>query len=55
MDIGANVGDTVAGFIKHTTAEIICVEPTKKFFTRLQKNVAGFGTDYSNRIVLVNA
>lgn len=55
VDIGANVGDTVAGFIKHTTAEIICVEPTKKFFTLLQKNVAGFGTDYSNRVLLVNA
>ena len=55
LDIGANVGDTVAGFIKHTNARAICVEPTEEFFNLCKENVAGFGEQYSKRITLVQA
>ena len=55
IDIGANVGDTVAAFIKHTAAKVICIEPTRKFYNLLNQNVKGFGNEYSKRISLVNA
>jgi methyltransferase, fkbM family len=55
IDIGANVGDTVAGFIRHTRAEVVCVEPTKKFMLLLQKNIAAMEPVYSKRIHIVRA
>lgn len=55
LDIGANVGDTCAGMIKHTSADYICVEPTTKFFNLLKDNIKKFGPAYSNRITLVKA
>ena len=55
VDIGANVGDTVAAFIRHTKSNVICVEPTRKFYNLCRKNIDGFGYDYSDRISLVNA
>jgi FkbM family methyltransferase len=50
IDIGANVGDTVAAMIRHTNANILCVEPTKLFYSLLKKNIANFGEEYSNKI-----
>lgn len=55
VDIGANVGDTVAGFIRHTRANVICVEPTDKFYDLCKENIANFGEEYSKRISLVQA
>lgn len=55
VDIDANVGDTVAAFIKHTKSNVICVEPTRKFYNLCRKNIDGFGHDYSGRISLINA
>ena len=55
VDIGANVGDTVAAFIRHTKSNVICVEPTRKFHNLCRKNIDGFGHYYSDRISLVNA
>lgn len=55
IDIGANIGDTVAGIIKHTSQRIICIEPVKQFFELLTKNVRNFGVPYSSRCELVNA
>lgn len=55
IDIGANVGDTTAALIRHTDSDVICVEPTNKFFALLQRNVESFGEPYKSRIKLVNA
>lgn len=54
IDIGANVGDTVAAFVRHTKAAVICVEPTKKFIGLLEKNVDSM-KHYSEQIRIVNA
>ncbi len=37
LDIGANVGDTTAALIRHTSANVVCVEPTKKFYELCKK------------------
>jgi FkbM family methyltransferase len=55
VDIGANVGDTTAAMIKHTNANILCVEPTEKFYNLLIKNISNFGELYNKRIMLANA
>lgn len=55
IDIGANVGDTVAALIKHTDANVICVEPTKQFYDLCEKNINSFGEEYSKRIKLIQA
>ena len=55
VDIGANVGDTVAGLIRHTLAEVICVEPTTKYSVLLHKNVTAMGVPYIDRIHCVQA
>jgi FkbM family methyltransferase len=39
IDIGANVGDTVAAMIKHTNANFLCVEPDRIFFGLLSENI----------------
>lgn len=49
IDIGANVGDTAAAMIKHTDCNILCVEPTEKFYNLWKQNVDNFGEDYSKR------
>lgn len=55
VDIGANVGDTVAALITNTACKVICVEPTTCFFDLLKENVASFGENYSRNIDLVKA
>lgn len=55
LDIGANVGDTTAGFIKHTRANIILVEPTDVFYDICKENLLNFGEEYQNRLTLVKA
>lgn len=55
VDIGANVGDTTAAMIKHTNANILCVEPTEKFYKLLIKNLNNFGEQYNKRIEVANA
>jgi len=41
IDIGANVGDTVAGMVeKNPYARYVCIEPDESFFEYLNKNVA---------------
>ncbi len=37
--LGANVGDTAAAMIKHTNADILCVEPTNVYYALLRKNI----------------
>ncbi len=41
--------------IKHTNANILCVEPTEKFYNLLIKNISNFGELYNKRIMLANA
>ena len=39
VDLGANVGDTVAALIKHTNAAVLCIEPTNEYYHLLNKNL----------------
>ena len=39
VDLGANVGDTVAAMIKHTNAVVLCIEPTDEYYRLLNKNL----------------
>lgn len=39
IDLGANVGDTAAAMIKHTNANILCIEPTNAYYALLKKNI----------------
>jgi FkbM family methyltransferase len=40
IDVGANVGDTLAGMAdQNSTLEYICIEPDNSFFSLLQENV----------------
>lgn len=40
VDIGANVGDTVAGMVENNpNARYLCIEPDESFFKHLEKNV----------------
>ena len=39
VDLGANVGDTVAALIKHTNAAVLCIEPTDEYYHLLNKNL----------------
>ena len=39
IDLGANVGDTAAAMIKHTNANILCIEPTSAYYALLKKNI----------------
>lgn len=40
VDIGANVGDTVAGMVENNpNARYLCIEPDESFFKHLKKNV----------------
>lgn len=55
IDIGANVGDTVAAIVRHTAANILCVEPTSEYFAICEKNISRFGKEFSDRIHLVKA
>lgn len=32
IDLGVNVGDTVAAMVKHTNANILCIEPTTEYY-----------------------
>lgn len=39
IDIGANVGDTLFMMLQYTSANILAVEPTERFYKLLNKNV----------------
>ncbi len=54
IDVGANVGDTVASMIRHTSALFICIEADKKYYKKLEENVRRF-MELSQRIKCVNA
>jgi len=55
VDIGANVGDTVASMIRHTCANVVCVEPTDEYYKLCQENIQGFGYELAGRIHLIKA
>lgn len=40
VDIGANVGDTLAAIARHGELDVFCVEPSNYFLTYLRHNVA---------------
>ena len=39
IDLGANVGDTVAAMIRNTTGKVLCIEPADEYYKLLKKNV----------------
>ena len=45
VDIGANVGDTLAVIARHSTLNVLCVEPSGYFLPYLRQNVARHFTD----------
>lgn len=53
VDLGANVGDTVAAMIKHTNAHILCIEPTDEYYDLLNKNL--FVMNAENRVRTLQA
>lgn len=50
LDIGANIGDSLAHFRRHSSAPVICVEPSERFFSILEINAADMGD-----VELINA
>ena len=50
IDVGANVGDTLASMVKHTKAGFLCIEPTEEYYELLSNNVANIIVG-SNNIV----
>ena len=44
IDIGANIGDTIAHFRNFSTGDIIAVEPSSYYFPYLLNNIAQFGS-----------
>lgn len=42
IDIGANVGDSLAHFRRQSSGPVTCIEPAAHFFEILQRNVAQF-------------
>ncbi len=40
IDVGANVGDSCAVIHKHSSLEILCLEPSEFFFPYLQRNIS---------------
>jgi len=55
VDVGANVGDTLAAIIKHTTDTVVCVEPVPEYYNLLQENINKMGPKYSSRVAAINA
>lgn len=53
IDIGANVGDTLAAMLNHTDDNFLCIEPVGQFFNLLASNIQHF--DNPNRIWLEQA
>lgn len=43
IDIGANVGDTLAAMWNHTDDNFLCIEPVGKFFELLNENIQHLG------------
>ncbi|MCR5746368.1 MAG: FkbM family methyltransferase [Lachnospiraceae bacterium] len=54
IDIGANVGDTLAAIIKHTEDNIICIEPVPQYYRLLVDNIASMGNEYRDRVTTSN-
>lgn len=55
IDIGANVGDTLFSMLKHTTANLLCIEPDLDFYKILEKNVATLNEQYKKKVYCLNA
>ena len=55
IDVGANVGDSIAGMITETNSDFIAIEPMEFFYKLLQENVKRMGAEYAKRITLKKA
>lgn len=55
IDIGANVGDTMAMLVKHTNGKIYCVEADTYYFSLLEKNLNEFPTMLKDKVELIPA
>lgn len=52
IDIGANVGDTTLGMLKHMRGGIISVEPADEFYGLLEQNIGMLDEKFKKRIIL---
>ena len=52
IDVGANVGDTLAAMAQKCSNSFICIEPSKKFFRYLEKNANTIRQKSNNQITL---
>lgn len=53
IDIGANVGDTLAAMINHTSDMFLCIEPVSDFYNLLLQNIQRMGV--ANRVYAAQA
>lgn len=53
IDLGANVGDTVAAMIRHTPGKVLCIEPADEYYKLLKKNIEAM--QIASRVVAVQA
>ena len=53
IDIGANIGDTAVAMIQNCNNKYIAVEPSDKFYSFLEKNIALLKNKDSNRTTLI--
>ncbi|GHV66549.1 hypothetical protein FACS1894199_10210 [Bacteroidia bacterium] len=52
IDVGANVGDSLAAMIQQCNNSFICIEPSNFFFEYLEKNVQNLKSENTNPIKL---
>lgn len=50
VDVGANIGDTVAWMYPNTQAKFLCIEPGDEFYGCLKKNIARFPEPLKSRV-----
>jgi FkbM family methyltransferase len=55
IDIGANVGDTAIMMCQNSDSQIICVEPSDKFFPYLERNISKLGSEREKQFLLKKA
>ena len=53
IDVGANVGDTLAAMAQKCSNSFICIEPLNKFFNYLEKNATEIQLKYKRPIKLI--
>jgi FkbM family methyltransferase len=50
IDVGANIGDTLAAVLAHCTNPVVCIEPSDLFFPYLEENIRLLTQNDFNRV-----